>query len=358
VNPLAIQGVGVLGGFGCGVAELERRLALGPAAPGELSVPFEGEEIRLPAQLADPTALERFVSKRATRRTDHFSRMALLGAHLALEDAGALECPRGRMGVVIATGYGPTRTTFSFLDTVLDDGDACASPTHFSNSVHNAPGAHVAIQLKATGPSLTVSQFEMSVASALLTAQSWLAEGRVGSVLFGAVDEACAVLGYCWKRYFSSSRSLQIAPFALDRQSAVPGEGAAFFLLDRAREARYGHISRVSLGRAGKGTFSSGPFVLNADGHPACSAPYRGLLSGPAKVAAYTPHFGSLPVGQAFDLAVAALAVRDGRFPPAPASESLPEPWSPAAGAETDAAVTCLKCDAGGHFGAISVERL
>ena len=353
---LAIQGMGVLGGFGCGVAELQARLAKVAAEPTELAVPVAGEELRLAAFQADPAPLERFLTRRQTRRIDHFSKMALLGAYLALEDGGALAAPRDRMGVVIATGYGPLRTTFSFLDSVLDDGDALASPTHFSNSVHNAAAAHVAIQLQAAGPSLTVSQFEMSVASALLTARQWLAAGRVDSVLFGAVDEVCAVLGYCWESYFPGSGG-PIEPFALDRQTAVPGEGAAFFLLTREKEARYGHISKVDQGRVRKGSFSGGTWLLNADGHRACSASYPDLLTGSAAVAACTPHFGSLPVGQAFDLAVAALAVRDGRLPVISGPDDLPGDWRPAGGQALEEPVTCLKCDGDGRFGLIEVER-
>jgi 3-oxoacyl-[acyl-carrier-protein] synthase II len=353
---LAIQGMGVLGGFGCGAADLEARLADGATAPAELVVPVAGEELRLAAYRADTAPLERFLNKRQTRRIDHFSKMALLGAYLALEDAGVLEAPRDRMGVVIASGYGPTRTTFSFLDSVLDDGDAFASPTHFSNSVHNAAAAHVAIQLKAAGPSLTVSQFEMSVASALLTARHWLAAGRVDSVLFGAVDEVCAVLGYCWESFFPGTGG-RIEPFAFDRQTAVPGEGAAFFLLTRDEEARYGHIAEVNQGRARKGLFSGGTWLLNADGHRACSASYPDLVTGPAAVAAWTPHFGSLPVGQAFDLAVAALAARDGRLPATPVPDDLPGDWRSAGGQSLEGSLTCLKCDGDGQFGAIVVER-
>lgn len=355
MNRLAIQGIGVVGGFGCGVHDLQARLADGATAPGELVVTVAGQERIIAAYLAETASLERFVSKRNTRRIDHFSRMALLGAYLALEDASALEAPRDKMGVVIASGYGPSRTTFSFLDSVLDSGDALASPTHFSNSVHNAAAAHVAIQLQASGPSLTVSQFEMSVASALLTAKQWLDTGRVDSVLFGAVDEVCAVLGYCWESYFPGSGG-PIEPFAFDRQSAVLGEGAAFFLLTREKEARYGRISKVDQGRVRKGLFG-GSWLLNADGHRACSASYPDLLTGPAKVAAYSPYFGSLPVGQAFDLAVAALAVRDGHLPGKAGLEELPGEWRPAEGSLLDGPITCLKCDGEGYFGLIEVER-
>ena len=42
----------------------------------------------LPAYVSDATRLTEFVAKRALRRLDKFSKLAALGACLALEDAG------------------------------------------------------------------------------------------------------------------------------------------------------------------------------------------------------------------------------------------------------------------------------
>lgn len=314
MNTMAIQGIGLVGGFGCGLEDFAAALA-GGAVPTRPAA-FAGGEI--PALLADTAPLERFVDKRALRRIDHFSRLALLGAHLALEDAGLPALDRTRLGLIVATGYGASATTFSFLDTVLDGGDALASPTHFSSSVHNAAAAHVAILLGITGPNLTVSQFELSVPSALLAAQGWLAEGRVDAVLFGGVDEACAVLRYCWGRFFPEPSDL-ICPFEFDRQSAVPGEGAAFFLLTaESGTARYGRITEVRQGNAAVRPpllDAASLYLLGADGHRECGANYPRHLSAEARCSAYAPSYGSLPVGPAFDLAVAGLACRDDRLP-------------------------------------------
>ena len=42
----------------------------------------------MPAFLADTARLDDFLNKKALRRVDHFSKMALLGSYLALQDAG------------------------------------------------------------------------------------------------------------------------------------------------------------------------------------------------------------------------------------------------------------------------------
>ena len=60
-------------------------------------------------------------------------------------------------------------------------------------------------------------------------------------------------------------------------------------------------------------------------------------------------------MGQAFDLAVAARALRDGRLPAS--VEHGTDPWRSAAGEPLAGELTCLKCDGRGNYGAIVVER-
>lgn len=346
----AIRGVGVLGGFGSSPEELRAALAAG--APGACEAPAR----------AETSGLEAFIPRRELRRIDHFSRLALLGAHLALKDAGGFDGPRERLGVVVATGYGPTATTFAFLDSVIDGGDPCASPTHFSNSVHNAAAAHVSILLGVTGPSLTVSQFELSVASALLTARQWLAEDRVDAVLFGAVDEHCGVLGYCWERYFGEDGRGPPRPLDLARQSAVAGEGAAFLLLTRddGPPSPCGAIDAVAVGTRRRGALRlpAGAVVfLGADGHRRCARGYRRLVPEGTTVAACAGAFGSTPAGAGFDLAAAALLLREGRAFASPGAEGSPWPVLAEGEALGSRPLCCLKVAAHGAYGLVTLRR-
>ncbi len=339
---IAIQGLGVTAGFGCGVDAFRTALQQG-------SVP---ENYR-----ADVSGLAEFIPKRALRRIDHFSKMTLLGACLALKDADLLEADRSRMGVVIASGYGALKTTFNFLDSYLDFGYSCSSPTHFSNSVHNAAAAHVSIQLKTTAPSLTVTQFEMSVPSALLSAQQWLAEGRVDQVLFGAVDEACDVLSYCREQFFGDGEQGPLQPFNFEEQSAVAGEGAVFFVLSRGDDdAPYGYIEAVRLGNylANPVTLPENDrLIIGADGHKECGRWYQQLLKG-RQAASYSPLYGSFPAAAGFDLAVAALSQCDGELYASPATANAvsvlpPQPVG-------TAPLSCLKLGPGGDYSLIRLS--
>ena len=318
---IAVKGIGVTGGFGCGVADLAAALERGIGQVGELTVPSAQGPLQIPAFLAQTGRLEEFVAKRTLRRIDHYSKMGLLGAYLALSDAGLLGSDLSRLGVVVASGYGATATTFAFLDSLIGDGDICASPTHFANSVHNAAAANISIMVGAKGPSLTVSQFDMSVASALVSARQWLAEGRVDAVLFGAIDEVSDLTGYLWQRQ-RPHQSAAISPLITGEESSIIGEGAAFLLLTRHDGSpAYCTIDTVDTGSLYAGKLSlpeDALLLLGADGRRELGGRYRATVPGDSRVACYAPIYGSMPAAAAFDIAAAALILKNGRAYPVP----------------------------------------
>lgn len=361
---ITLQGIGVVGGFGCGVSDLARALSRGPVPPGSFSFPTGGGPVSLPAFRAETGRLKDFVPGRTLRRIDHFSRLGVLGSYLALEDAGLPEADRSRLGVIVASGYGATGITFAFLDSFINDGDICASPTHFANSVHNSAAANISILLGAAGPCLTVSQFGMSVPSALSTARLWLAEGRVDRVLFGAIDELSDLISYVWYRQRGLPKPDAMAPLSTGRETAVPGEGAAFLLLSGREEEReaYCTLDAVVMGsRPGAALVPPAPalLVLGADGRVEPGRRYAALAAN-ARVACYTPLYGSLPAGPAFDLAAAALVVKEGLVFPTPGAEICDFAASVSAGmAPLDATqVSCLTLEDGDCYGLATLGRL
>jgi len=350
-QPVAIQGIGCVGGFGQGGDAFIRALQQETDRPQILDQCHGDGQAYYPAFFAKTDGLDEFVAKRSLRRLDHYSRLALLGGCMALADAGIDAEKREKVGVIVASGYGAAATTFGFLDSVLEDGDHCASPTAFSNSVHNVAGAYLSMQLGIHGPNLTLSQFDMSVTAALHNAVCWLQQGRVDTVLVGGVDEHCAVLNYCYGRYFADEPVPErIEPFAFDKQTAIPGEGAAFLVLSRdPKKARYGYIDALCGGHVesgGDALIQRSPVLLGADGqrHSACW--YRQSIGTPKTSCSHV--YGSLPCGQAFDLVAAALMVRDQQCH---ALSSREEECAPIR------QVTSIKCGADGQFGAVRVTR-
>ena len=356
---LAVEGIGVVGGFGCGIESLISAISQGSSPIQHTQIKTSAGPRDMPVLRAETSKLDDFVNKRVLRRVDHYSKMALLGAYLALEDAGKLKGDRSTMGIIIASGYGASRTTFAFLDSFINDGDNLSSPTFFSNSVQNAAVANVSMMLGITGPDLTVSQFEMSVPSALITARHWLEEGRVDAVLFGAVDEYCDVIGYCWQRYYGDRATAdhEMKPFEYDHQTAIPGEGAAFFLLSRGDEmvSRYGYIEDVIMGRCDRGSIAvkENTFLfIGADGHRHCGGYYKQHIPENARLASYTPLYGSLPIGPAFDMAIAVLSCKEGKLCNPPSGNIAEADMN-----MNDKFIECIKIDNEGQFGIITLGK-
>jgi len=317
---ITVQGIGVVGAFGAGIGALRQALELGSSPRTPLSVPTGAGPVELSVFQADTSPLKELLSSKVLRRMDHFTKLGLLASRLALADAGLADTGHEGLGVIIASGYGATATTYALLDSIIADGDACSSPTHFAGSLHNACPANIAIVLGATGPSLTVSQFDLSVPSALLTARRWLLDGRVERVLFGAVDELSDLISYHWLRTRGLPSPEPMVPLRTGAESAVPGEGAAFLLLSRVAEARPGYCTLESV-LTGRGQpclpAAATLLMLNADGRQELGSRYAAAAAG-SRIACSTPLYGSMPASPAFDLAVAALMLKEGRVVASP----------------------------------------
>ncbi len=297
--PLTINGIGPVGAFGAGLADFKDALTGSRKITPEITrVTTQNGDCDLPVFRADTKPLAEFIKPRKLRRLDNFSRMALLGSALAVADS-AVPLNGSRAGLIVASAHGASATTFAFLDSVIDDGDALASPTLFSNSVHNAAAAHIAEHFQITGPTLSLTQGRNSLAPALLTAALWLQKGLVDTVLCGVVDCYCEVLGYCWQSYQPKCRMK--SPELI----FGPGEGSFFLRLSRTEKtfepAKYGYLKRLEFDRT---TLPETPFICSGN----CGRyPLSADEMNPGKRLPFdtTSLCGHLPVAAGFDLAAA-----------------------------------------------------
>jgi len=213
-----ISGVGVVGPYGTGGTVFKNKLD-GRTCSEKNS------------GYAKTDRLYDFLSSNKLRRTDHFSQLALTALYLALENADLDVDDCGEDGLLVATGYGPVASTCSFKDTYFDNGSLGASPIMFTKSVHNQAASHISLQLGLKGPVATICQHNMPFQYALLTACLWLKEKKVTRVLVGGVDEYPPFLEYCRNRYLEEKKETICS---LAESNAAPGEGAAFFVVERA----------------------------------------------------------------------------------------------------------------------------
>lgn len=286
---MAVQGMACLGSFGTGLAALVRREPLA----------FVHEDGR--AATADVSGLKDRLPARALRQMDHFSRMALLCLLQMLEDAGIpVDGGFPDAGIILTTGYGPASPTFAFLDSILSHGEMLASPLSFSHSVHNIPAASLAMTLGLTGSCATFCQLDNPVVSGLLAARTWLEEGRVSRVFFGAVDEHTPLLARTSRRIAAQRKTPRGVRAALP-----PSEGAAFFCLASPEaNPRHGWIETIDTLRAAPDGIAAAFTSEPAEPLLLSGAVPRELASRSGACHAGTV-YGNIPVAQAFDLALA-----------------------------------------------------
>ena len=115
------------------------------------------------------------------RRVPRLARLALRAALEVQPEASA------KQALVLNVAYGSVGSTFEFLDSIINDGPALASPTAFSHSVTNMTAAYLCQYLNLTGPALTLTQ--QSFAAALETAEILLDSGQAETVLLGIIAE-------------------------------------------------------------------------------------------------------------------------------------------------------------------------
>ncbi len=309
-----LLGIGSLFSGGFGVDALEAALAHGWTSPQQVAAAGGTQavyQVNL-ENIADRTLLKKM------RRADKLSKMAVLAAADALADS-RIDPAGKRVGIILATAFGAHVTTFDFLDGIIDYGEANVSPTAFSNSVHNAAASYISSTLEIFGPTLSVTAFRFSFETALQLACCWLEQGRVDYLLVGAVEQYGEVLGHVSRARLLPPDDGRLQPFSFLPTYNVPGEGALFLLLGAAAAAdRYCRLAAVTTASAVTDLQGADLVIINSDGSHEDERGYLATLPAGQLLSAYSPLFGSIMTGSAFNLAAGALMLKRQKLYAAP----------------------------------------
>ncbi|MBO3749432.1 beta-ketoacyl-[acyl-carrier-protein] synthase family protein [Streptosporangiaceae bacterium NEAU-GS5] len=131
-----------------------------------------------------------FLPPKVRRRMDRLGMFAVIATRLALEDAGleVTEDNRERIGVIFGTGVGPMESMEKFSRPLFTEGPRAANPAVFPNTVYNAAGGQVAMQLGAVGPASTVTTGHAASTGALVYARDLLAAGHADAMVAVGAD--------------------------------------------------------------------------------------------------------------------------------------------------------------------------
>lgn len=325
-----ITGLGTIGPGGVGREALARALASGRPAATEVDrgAGLHRENGSRFAALVRERDLSRFITPAAARRLSFPSRLAVAAGRMALLEAGLDTAGVGdaRVGVFLATTFGPGLFTELLLRQVFLDGPETAQPFHFSECVANAPAAQLAIATGARGPAMMLTQRESGPILAVARAAQAVREGRVDRALAGAVEEITPLLHALLDRFGAlagpeGERAEMPRPFDRRRDGFLAGEGATVVVIEREDAARArGARALARIGWSGAGFDPTADVSDWGDGQAplatTLAAGLAGLPGGGAAIGAVVSGASGSRRGDRLEARVLRAAWGDAPLPP------------------------------------------
>ena len=173
---------------------------------------------------------------------------------LALKDAGLElnDANRERVGVIFGTGVGPMESMENFSRPLMEEGPQAANPAVFPNTVYNAAGGQVAMNVGAIGPASTVTAGHAAGASSLCYGYDLAATGQADAMICLAVDTLTDTVISAYRDLGLLTNNAEVGGFAL-------AEAGIALVLERAslassRGARiYGEMLGFGIASDGRG---------------------------------------------------------------------------------------------------------
>ena len=241
-----ITGIGILSPVGLDCASSWSALLAGTSGVAPITL-FDPERItaKVAAEMKgfDP---ESVLERREARKLDRCSLAAIAAAREAWASSGASFDDPERVGVIIGSAFGGASTIQAGMSTFHERGPERIGPHVLGAMLVDTPGFQVARDLGVIGPNFSVTSACATGAHSIGVASEMVRRGDVDVVLTGGVDTLITEFimgGFCTMRVLGSPReggdtASASRPFDRTRDGFVLGEGATVMVLEREEDAR------------------------------------------------------------------------------------------------------------------------
>lgn len=242
---VVVTGLGIVSSLGMGWRETWSAALAGRSGAGPITrFDASAHGCRIACEV-DDFRPEDFLDRRAQRRMDRVSQMAVAAGRMALDDARlTIEGDGERAGAVIATGNGGSETFEENHRSLIERGPERASPLMIPMMIVNMSAGHVSMQLGLRGPTSCVVTACAAGNHAIGDAAAVIRKGAADVMLAGGSEAGVTPFSMA---SLDATRALSrrndepvraSRPFDVGRDGFVAAEGAGVLVLESLEHAR------------------------------------------------------------------------------------------------------------------------
>jgi 3-oxoacyl-[acyl-carrier-protein] synthase II len=276
---------------------------------------------------------ERWIDRKAVRRQDRFTHLALAAARMAEADSGIeIAAAPERIGAAVATGIGGLKSFENCLEQLDARGPDRVNPFAIVQIIPNLAAGWVSMELGTKGPLLSECTACAASNMALGDGMDAIRLGRADAMICGGSEAPIARVGIAG---FGAMRAISrrnddparaSRPFDAERDGFVMAEAAAMLVLEELERAR-ARGARIYAELLGYGVSSDATHVSDPD--PTGASPARAMLMAfadagiePGEIGYVNAHGTSTPAGDAAETRVLKLALGEEKARATPVSST------------------------------------
>ena len=242
---VAVTGMGSVSPFGVGTDVFWQNISNGKSGIKNITqTDLSNHEIKIGGECPEFEP-EKYLDKKEIKRMDRYSQLALVATQEAMRDS-KLDMDKtdpARVGVIVGSASGGTRTIEKNQTTILERGSSKCSPFMVPMMIVDIAAGRISIMIGAKGPNKAVVTACATASHCIGDAFRTIAWGDADVILAGGSEAPLTVLAISG---FASARTLSkrnnepekaSRPFDKDRDGFVMAEGAGILVLEELEHA-------------------------------------------------------------------------------------------------------------------------